>query len=122
MNHLNSILIEGCISCDPTFSTLDDGPEKGKSLCQFTIESNRFLKKETGIEKEVSSFQIEAWGKLGEACYNNGRKGRKVRVVGKLIQKSSFNKEGKKLFSVIIEAGHAEFRPKSLKEKKNANI
>jgi single-strand DNA-binding protein len=107
MNNLNSILIEGNLVRDPMFRTTS----KGTSLCTFSLASNRFFKQDSGLEKEVSFFDVETWSKLAENCYNLGRKGRGVRVVGRLKQERWNGSDGKPHSKVAIVAEHVEFRP-----------
>jgi len=107
MNNLNSILIEGNLVKDAETRTT----QKGTSICTFHIASNRFYKQESGMEKEVSFFNVESWSKLADACYAKGKKGRTVRVVGRLKQNRWNNNEGKPQSNVIIVAEHVEFRP-----------
>ncbi|MDR0552206.1 MAG: single-stranded DNA-binding protein [Spirochaetaceae bacterium] len=107
MNNLNSILIEGNLVKDPTFRST----AKGTSLCTFCLASNRYYKQDSGFEKEVGFFEVEAWAKLAENCRNLGKKGRGVRVVGRLKQDRWNDAEGKLHSRVSIVAEHVEFRP-----------
>jgi len=107
MNNLNSILIEGNMVRDPLLRTT----QKGTSVCNFTIASNRFYRQESNLEKEVGFFDVEAWGKLADACVNFGRKGRGVRVVGRLKQDRWTGNDGKNHNRVAIVAEHVEYRP-----------
>jgi single-strand DNA-binding protein len=91
MNNLNSILIEGNLIRDAELRVTP----KGTTVCTFPIASNRYFKQNTGMEKEVSFFNIEAWAKLAEAAGNMGRKGRPVRVVGRLKQERWQGADGK---------------------------
>ena len=111
MNNLNSILIEGNLVRDAENRTTT----KGTSACTFTIATNRYYKKEkdSDLEKEVSFFNVEAWAKLAEACSVKGRKGRGVRVVGRLKQNRWNDSEGKPHAKVTIVAEHVEFRPET---------
>ena len=113
MNNLNSILIEGNLVRDPEPKTTT----KGATLCNMTIATNRFLKQEADFEKEVSYFNVETWSKLAENCLNLGRKGRGVRVVGRLKQERWNDSEGKSRSRVVIVAEHIEFRPAYKKNK-----
>jgi single-strand DNA-binding protein len=112
MNNLNSILIEGNLVRDPSYKET----AKGTPLCTFSIASNRFFKQDSGLEKEVSYFDVETWAKLAEQCYNLGRKGRGVRVVGRLRQDRWTDSGGKARSRVSIVAEHVEFRPEFRKE------
>jgi single-strand DNA-binding protein len=70
------------------------------------------------MEKEVSFFDVESWGKLAESAKNNGHKGRGVRVVGRLKQDRWQDREGKAESKVSIVAEHLEFRPEFKNESK----
>jgi single-strand DNA-binding protein len=107
MNNLNSILIEGNLVRDPLLRSTP----KGTSVCTFTLASNRFFKQDTGLEREVGFFDVETWAKLAENCYNQGRKGRGVRVVGRLKQDRWNGSDGKAHSRIAIVAEHVEFRP-----------
>jgi single-strand DNA-binding protein len=84
------------------------------------LASNRYYKQDTGFEKEVSFFDIETWSKLAEACYSKGKKGRGVRVVGRLKQNRWSDPEGKSHSRITIVAEHVEFRPEFKKDAKSA--
>jgi single-strand DNA-binding protein len=116
MNNLNSILIEGNLVRDPLFRST----AKGTPLCTFTLASNRFYKQDSGLEKEVGFFDVEAWSRLAENCYNLGHKGRGVRVVGRLKQERWNGADGKPRSKVTIVAEHVEFRPEFKKEEAGA--
>lgn len=107
MNSLNSILVEGNLVRDPAVKTTPTGSQ----VCDFTLATNRFYKSgEEGFEKEVSYFDIEAWSRLGTACSQNLKKGRGVRVVGRLKQDRWVDPEGKQRARVKIVAEHVEFK------------
>jgi single-strand DNA-binding protein len=82
MNQLNSILIEGNLTKDPTFKETT----KGTPLCTFAVASNRYYKSGSEMENEVSYFDVETWSKLADTCGKQLKKGRGVRVVGRLKQ------------------------------------
>ena len=109
MNNLNSVLIEGNMVRDPLFRST----QKGTAVCNFTIASNRFYKldkQDPGFEKETGFFEVETWGKLADVCSNHGRKGRGVRVVGRLKQDRWTGTDGKSHTKVAIVAEHVEYR------------
>lgn len=117
MNNLNSILLEGNLVRDPETRTTTNG----KPVSTFQIATNRFYRKETGIEKEVSFFNVEAWGRQAENVNNLGRKGRGVRVVGRLKQERWNGADGKTQSKVVIVAEHIEFRPEFKKNEAAAD-
>ena len=116
MNNLNSILIEGNLVRDPMLRSTP----KGTQVCTMSLASNRYYRQDSGFEKEVSFFDIESWAKLAEACYSKGKKGRGVRVVGRLKQNRWSDPEGKGHSKVTIVAEHVEFRPEFKKDAKHA--
>ncbi len=107
MNSLNSIILEGNVVRDPTVKET----AHGTSVCMFSLASNRFYRQDSGMEKEVSYFDIESWGKLAETCGENCPKGRGVRVVGRLKQDRWTGSDGKNHSRIKIIADHVEFRP-----------
>jgi single-strand DNA-binding protein len=113
MNHLNSVLIEGCLVREPLFRTT----AKGTALCTFSIVTNRFYKQEGNLERETSYFDVETWTKLAEKCKSFGHKGRGIRVVGRLKQSRWTDADGKSKSRVSIIAEHIEFRPELKKEE-----
>jgi single-strand DNA-binding protein len=116
MNNLNSILIEGNLVRDPMLRSTP----KGTQVCTMSLASNRYYRQDSGFEKEVSFFDIESWAKLAEACYSKGKKGRGVRVVGRLKQNRWSDPEGKSHSRVTIVAEHVEFRPEFKKDAKQS--
>ena len=107
MNNLNSILIEGNLVRDPE----SRATAKGTAVSTFSIATNRYYKQDSGFEKEVSFFDVESWGKLSESVRDKGRKGRGVRVVGRLKQDRWTGNDGKPRSRISIVAEHVEFRP-----------
>jgi single-strand DNA-binding protein len=112
MNNLNSVLIEGNLVRDPLLRST----AKGTQVCTFALASNRSFKQDSGLEKEVGFFDVETWGRLAEACYSQGRKGRGVRVVGRLKQDRWNGTDGKAHSRIAIVAEHVEFRPEFRRE------
>ena len=119
MNNLNSILIEGNLVKDPMLRSTP----KGTQVCTMRLASNRFFKQnsqEANFEKEVSFFDVESWSKLAESCHSKGKKGRGVRVVGRLKEDRWNGVDGKPHSRVTIVAEHVEFRPEFKKDSKSA--
>ena len=103
---------------EPLFRTTP----KGTPVCTFSLASNRFFKQDSGLEKEVSFFEVETWAKLAETCNNLGKKGRGVRVVGRLKQDRWVGNDGKQKSRISIVAEHVEFRPEAKKESINGFV
>ena len=106
MNNLNSVLLEGNMVRDPLIRST----QRGSTVCNFTIASNRYFRQDSNLEKEVGYFDVEAWGKLADTCSSLGRKGRGVRVVGRLKQDRWTGNDGKSHTKVAIVAEHVEYR------------
>ena len=107
MNNLNSILLEGNMVHDPQYRTTP----KGTPVCTFSLASSRYFNNDNGLEREVSFFDVETWGKLAEACNKIGKKGLGVRVAGRLRQDRLQGSDGKLHARITIVAEHVEFRP-----------
>jgi len=109
VNSLNSILLEGILTHDPEGQTLPNGT----MVCTFTVASDRFYKQNEILEKEVSYFDVEASGRLGQSCVENLKKGRGVRIVGRLVSRpgTAVDSEGYEYMPVYIVAEHVEFKP-----------
>ncbi len=107
MNSLNSILVEGNLTRDPLLAQTP----KGTPVCNFSVASNRFYRNNEELQKEVSFFDVEVWSKLAERCADTLKKGRGVRVVGRLKQDRWTDGEGKNHARIKIVGEHVEFRP-----------
>jgi single-strand DNA-binding protein len=107
MNNLNSILIEGNLVRDPELSYTS----KGTAVCKFSVGCNRAYKQDDQLQKEVSYFDVTTWQRLAEVCGEYLKKGRGVRVVGRLKQDRWTDPEGKGRSKVFIIAEHVEFKP-----------
>jgi single-strand DNA-binding protein len=107
MNNLNSILIEGNLVRDPELSYTP----KGTAVCKFSVACNRSYKQDDEFQKEVSFFDVSTWTRLAEVCGEYLKKGRGVRVVGRLKQDRWTDPEGKAHSRVEIVAEHVEFKP-----------
>lgn len=107
MNSLNSILLEGNLVKDPEFSYTS----KGTAMCKFSIAANRFYKVDGEYEEEVSFFDVTAWATQAEICNQYLKKGREIRIVGRLKQDRWKGSDGEDKAAVHIIADHVEFRP-----------
>ncbi len=113
MNNLNSVLIEGNLTRDPELSYTG----KGTAVAKLGVANNRWFKQEDELQKETSFFDVTVWGHQAEVCEQYLKKGRGVRVVGRLRQDRWQDPEGNPRSRVEIVAEHVEFRP----ERKNGD-
>jgi single-strand DNA-binding protein len=107
MSNLNQILIEGNLVKNPE---LRHTP-KGTPVCTFSVASNRFYKQNDEFQKEVSFFDVTAWTDLAKNCADRLKKGRGVRVIGRLQQDRWQDTEGKQRSKIYIVADHVIFKP-----------
>ncbi|HAP44534.1 MAG: single-stranded DNA-binding protein [Spirochaetes bacterium GWD1_61_31] len=112
LSNLNSIILEGNLVRDPLLKTTPNGHE----VCSFAVASNRYYKQTEETEKEVSYFDVETWAKLAQTCGTMLRKGRGVRVVGRLKQDRWLDSAGKTQTKIKIVAEHVEFKPQLKKD------
>lgn len=113
MNNLNSILIEGNLVRDPEGHTTP----KGTEVCTFAVASNRWYQHDDNRTQETSFFEVEAWNKQAQICTEYLKKGRGVRVVGRLKQDRWEDEQGKPHSKIKIVADHVEFKPEFGKNK-----
>jgi len=107
LNNLNSIIVEGNLVRDPILKTTPNGHQ----VCSFSVASNRFYRQNDETEKEVSFFDVETWSRLAQTCSETLKKGRGVRVVGRLKQDRWEDASGKTQAKIKIVAEHVEFKP-----------
>ena len=89
---------------------------KGAAVCDFVLASNRYFKQDEETQKEVSFFEVTTWARLAEVCGEYLKKGRGVRVVGRLKQGRWTSPEGQGRSKVSIVAEHVEFKPQAKKD------
>lgn len=115
MNALNSIILEGNLT--------KDGEKKNTdfSVCSLSLAVNRYYKNKDGdFTEEVSFFDIECFGKMAEVAEKNAKKGRGIRVVGRLKQDRWKDADGKNYSKVKVIAEHIEYKPMFKKPEETA--
>ncbi len=119
MNNLNSVLIEGNLTHDPNLTILPSG----KSVCSFSIAANYYYRnKEKELINEVTYINIDTWGPLAENCDKYLKKGRGVRVVGRLKQDRWNDEEGRPSEKYIVVAEHVEFQSDTSRRSEKEEI
>ncbi len=107
MNNLNTVLLEGQLTRDPD---LGSTPAQTQS-CRLSIANNRYyLNKEGKWIQDPSYFSVYVYGVVANACVRYLKKGRGVRVVGRLKQ-FSWVEGGLRREKICILAEHIEFQP-----------
>lgn len=113
MNQLNSIILEGNIVADVRVFE----PAAGFKKAVFSIGVGRYYKNRNGEDvNEASFFDVEAYGVMTDYLEEKGKKGRGVRVVGRLKQDTWKNAEGKSASRVYVVAEHIEYKPVKIEE------
>lgn len=108
MNQLNSLILEGNLVRDAVLAE----PAPGFKKCNFSVGVNRFYKNRNNEDvNEVSFFDVEAYGKMAEYCETKAKKGRGVRVVGRLKQDTWKDSNGKSASRIYVIAEHIEYKP-----------
>ena len=108
MNQLNSLIFEGNLVRDAVLAE----PAPGFKKCNFSVGVNRFYKNRKNEDvNEVSFFDVEAYGKMAEYCESKAKKGRGVRVVGRLKQDTWKDSDGKTASRIYVIAEHIEYKP-----------
>ena len=107
MNNLNSVLLEGNLVRDPELRYTG----KGTPVCSFSIACNRYYKVDDEPQEEVSFFDVTTWSRLATVCSEYLKKGRGVRVVGRLKQDRWEDPEGNPRSRLEVVAEHVEFKP-----------
>lgn len=115
MNQMNQVVIEGNVVRD---TQVKETP-RGTKVCLVSIATNRFYKDMKGaFQKEVAFFDVEAWGEnFSSRIARNAKKGRGLRIIGRLKQDRWKTQEGKNASRVSIIAEHIDFQPERTAEK-----
>ena len=117
MNQLNSLILEGNLVRDAVLSE----PAPGFKKCNFTMGVNRFYKNRKNEDvNEASFFDVEAYGNMADYCSEKAKKGRGVRVVGRLKQDTWKDNSGKTASRIYVVAEHIEYKPMKKTETEEA--
>jgi len=116
MRQMNSIVVEGNLTRDPDFRQTP----KGTPVCMLSVASNRYYKVDEETRSEVSFFNVETWARVAETCSEYLKKGRGVRVIGRLKQDRWVDQEGKNRDRVVIVASQVDFKPQFRKDQAGA--
>ena len=117
MTQMNQIVIEGNVVRD---SLVKQTP-RGTKVCVVPIATNRYYKDMRGeTQKEVAYFDVEAWGEnFSSSIVRMAKKGRALRVVGRLKQDRWKTQDGKSSSKVYIVAEHIEVQKPYEKQASN---
>ncbi|MBQ2050139.1 MAG: single-stranded DNA-binding protein [Spirochaetales bacterium] len=112
MNNLNTVLMEGTLIRDPERSH----QVTGSSACRISLANNRYYndRNEKWVN-DASFFTVWVFGPVAESCLTYLKKGRGIRVVGRLKQ-FRYTSAGLGREKVAILAEHIEFQPQKKTE------
>ncbi|MEL3908249.1 MAG: single-stranded DNA-binding protein [Treponemataceae bacterium] len=110
MNTINSIIIEGNLVRDPVLKVTPNGTP----VCNFSLATNRYYTHNNEKVTETSFFDIETWADVAKQCSADGRKGRGVRIVGRLKQDRWKGNDGKNYSRIKVVADNVAFKPQKV--------
>jgi len=106
MPDVNSMIIAGNLTRDPTFRKTTNGTP----VTNFWIASSRKFKDNAGQWREnVCYVGVVAWYKLAETCAESLHKGAAVMVEGELQSRSLRSEDGRNRNIVEIKASRVQF-------------
>lgn len=96
---INQALLVGNVSKDPEVRFTPSN----QAVCNFTVATNRGVKKNDVWENVPTFHKIVVWGKLAEQLATSLQKGKKVTILGRIENRSYEDKQGvKKYISEIV--------------------
>ncbi|WP_294428191.1 single-stranded DNA-binding protein [uncultured Treponema sp.] len=115
MNQMNQVLIEGNIVRDPI---VKETP-RGTKVCVVPVATNHYYRGANGeVQKDAAFFDVEAWGaNFCSRVERMAKKGRGLRVVGRLKQDRWKTADGKNSSKIYIIAEHIDFQYPKTSEK-----
>ena len=106
MNPLNHYQVEGNITKDPELKQT----RGGRTVCNFTVATDRVFGSGVEKKKETSFLEVEAWDELAEKYGRMGKKGRGCRVTGRLKQEKWNAPDGALRSKIVIVAENIEYQ------------
>ena len=102
---INSVAVIGRLTRDPELRTTPGGT----SLCEAGIAVNGTVKKNGEWEDYANFFNVTVFGNQGEALAKHTKKGDRIGVVGRLVQRRWEAQDGTKRERVQITANAIQF-------------
>lgn len=98
--NVNKVILVGNLTRDPELRYTSTG----LGVANFSLATNRSVKKDEGYVDVPSFHRVVVWGKLGEFAGKNLFKGDKVYIEGRLETKSYTSKDGQPKSSTEVIA------------------
>lgn len=106
MTAINQIVLECTVSQDA-----ETTKKMIKTVTKFPVSYTRDYRNAKGeIVKEESSFDVELYGEFGKRLESSLKKGKEIRIVGRLKQERYTDSYGKEHSKVSIIAEHIDFK------------
>lgn len=102
---INKALLLGNLGQDPEVRYT----QSGTAVCNFSMATERSVKKGDEWVPETEWHKLVAWGKLAEVCGEYLSKGSKVHVEGRLQTRSWEDRDGNKRWTTEIVAQEIVF-------------
>lgn len=103
MRDVNIVVLVGRLTRDAELKYTNSG----QSICRFSLAVNRSRKQGDQWVEEASFFDVDYWGKGGEAVNQYLVKGKQVAVEGELRQ-DRWEQDGQSRSKVIIAASNVQ--------------
>jgi single-strand DNA-binding protein len=109
---INTVTLVGRLTRDPEARQTPTG----LNLCEASVAVNSAQKKGDAWEEVVSFFNVTCFGKTAEALCKYGKKGHRVGINGKLLQRRWEAQDGTKRERVQVTANNVQFLSDKTKE------
>lgn len=117
MASLNKVQLIGNLGRDPEMRYTP----KGTPWARFSLAVNRIWNNAEGQrQKETEWFNIEAWGKLGETCFQYLKKGKLVYIEGQLHNERWEDEKGETHHTTKVVAREMEMLDRKPDEPEGA--
>ncbi|MDA3851983.1 MAG: single-stranded DNA-binding protein [Spirochaetaceae bacterium] len=109
MNLMNNVIVEGHLVRDPEAGLTP----KGTPFCRFSLAYNNYFKRKDEKEhnNDVSFFDVEVWSDLAEFSEKYLKKGKGIRIVGRLRQDRWTDEKGSNRSKIKIVGQQLDFIP-----------
>src|SRR4030067_1567136 len=102
---INAVFMIGRLTRDPDLKYT----KNGSAVCSFSIANNRTYVTCGNKKEQVLYFNCVAWGKTGEVVAEYCKKGHRIGIEGRLLQRSWEDKNGNKRQTVEITVERIQF-------------
>lgn len=105
MAEYNKVILIGYLTRDPDLRYTP----AGLAVCEFPIATHHRYRVQGEVKEEVCYIDIVIFGKVGEDCKEHLRKGSRVLIDGRLVQRRWETAEGQKKSKHEVVANTVQF-------------